>query len=188
MLTEPCLLAHLQRVYTSLTSLISCWPNLLCLCVRRAYVLDVSLLVWSHADQISHVCVSAALCDCHVSYCIDLTLTGLHVCVCLFTDGSCPTLSLLGWSHADRALCLCVFTGRTYLTYHCVDTMLTECCVFAHSQYVCVWNCPYWSYLALTESGVFLHSQDVRAWHFPYWVDFMLTEPHVFAHLQFVRA
>ena len=81
---------------------------------------------------------------------------------------------------------------RVWFYFHWVDLRLTKSCVFAHSQNVCAWHCPYWvdpwwnilcrclrrvyvldaflTELRLTESCVFACLQSVRAWCFLYWL------------------
>ena len=134
----------------SILDLISCWPFLLCFPINRAYVLGISLLIWSHADCFS--------CDFRLTERMYLeSFTDLIsrwpflLCVFLLTARTCweyiidliscwpfplcfPInrvyvlgISLLIWSHADCFSCVFLLTGCKYLE---TITDLISCWLF----------------------------------------------------------
>jgi len=95
-------------------------------------------------------------------------------CVCTVTVCMCLTFPLLGWIEADRVCVFCAFAESTFCHCPCwIDLRLTEPCICR----LYVLDLPCWVNQRLTELHVFARLQSVCACHFPCWVDLRLTEP-----------
>jgi hypothetical protein len=70
-------------------------------------------------------------------------------------------LLYFGLTDVCRLYVLDIFIAVSLRSIQWIDLRLTESRVFAHSQIVCPWHCPYWVDLRLTD--LCARSQNVRA-------------------------
>jgi len=129
-----------------ITGLIWGWQCLMCLCVRSEYVLDFFLAGLTRSDWVLCLCVrseyvlniflAGLICVWQSSrICVLERLQAVHAwyfscwvglmlivsCVYPFTECTCLTFSLLGWSDVDWVPCVCVFAASMCLTFSLLD-------------------------------------------------------------------